>query len=143
MGSSVSHVNLLRPLDLSTLCISQDSRFRNVYAVDLQLDSIPSDMWCETFEWKWRSSKAFWDRKLLLMKDKLRLVSSTDEFDEKLDWIKQIVDETNKAVDESRDQIETEKEITRLLTARHLEQDNLSVQMTRELLAQRLVSQRS
>jgi hypothetical protein len=43
--------------------------------------------------------------------DKLRLVTTVDEFGEKLDWVEHVIRETNKAVDEYNTAVKMEKEL--------------------------------
>jgi hypothetical protein len=41
-----------------------------------------------------------WDRKLFVMGDKLRLVTSANNVKEKLDWVKQVIGQTSRDVKE-------------------------------------------
>jgi uncharacterized protein YlxW (UPF0749 family) len=42
--------------------------------------------------------------------DKLRLVTSVDDFEEKLNWIEQVIKETNKTIDEYNQTVQEEKD---------------------------------
>lgn len=93
-------IKLLKPFDVDKISIKIDRYFPNAYIIDLPLDSLPNHIWQYIFEQKWKSSRHLWDRKLFVVGDKLRLVTTVDEFADKLDWIEQIINETNKAIDE-------------------------------------------
>jgi hypothetical protein len=96
----IKEVKLLKPFDVDKITIKRDSYFPNAYMIDLPLDSMPDHVWQDIFEQTWKSSRHLWDRKLYVLSDKLRLVTSVDEFEDKLNWIEQVVKETNKAIDE-------------------------------------------
>jgi len=96
----IKEVKLLKPFDVDKITIKRDSYFPNAYIIDLPLDPMPDHVWQDIFERTWKSSRHLWDRKLYVLSDKLRLVTSADEFEDKLNWIEQVVKETNKAIDE-------------------------------------------
>jgi len=100
MKEIVKKVKLLRPFDVENITIRRDRYFPNAYIIDLPLDSIPDHIWQDIFERTWKSSRHLWDRKLFVIGDKLRLVTTANEFGDKLDWIEQVIDETNKNIDE-------------------------------------------
>lgn len=100
MKETVKKVTLLKPFDVDKIAIDRDHYFRSAYVVDLPLNFTPDHVWQDIFEQKWRSSRHLWDRKLFVIGDKLRLVTTEDEFGEKLDWIERVISETNKAIDE-------------------------------------------
>jgi len=52
---------------------------------------VPDHVWQYIFERKWKSSRHLWDRKLFVIGDKLRLVTTADEFEDKLDWVGQVM----------------------------------------------------
>jgi uncharacterized coiled-coil protein SlyX len=103
----------MTPLDASRICVSQNPTFPESYIVDLPLDSVPDSEWRDMFDLKWKSSRDLWDRKLLLIDDKVRLVTTVDGFVEKLDWVEKTIDETNDAISEQYRIIEKEKEMIR------------------------------
>jgi hypothetical protein len=113
----VKNVQIMTPLDASKICVSQNPSFPESYIVDLPLDSMPDSEWRETFDLKWKSSRDLWDRKLLLIDDKVRLVTTVDGFVEKLDWVEKTIGETNNAIMEQYRTIEKEKEMIRDATA--------------------------
>jgi hypothetical protein len=132
------NVRIMTPLDTSRISVSQNPAFPNAYIVDLPLDSVPDQEWRDAFELKWKSSRDLWDRKLLLINDKVRLVSTADEFVEKLDWVEKTIDETNDAIKEQIRLVEKEKEIIRNATTRHaLQTDILGTEMIVETLRRR------
>jgi hypothetical protein len=96
----IKEVKLLKPFDVDKITIKRDSYFPNAYIIDLPLDSIPNHVWQDIFEQTWKSSRHLWDRKLFVIGDKLRLVTSADEFEDKLNWIEQVINDANKAIDE-------------------------------------------
>ena len=100
MKEIAKKVKLLKPFDVGKITIKRDRYFPNAYIIDLPLDSIPDHIWQDIFERTWKSSRHLWDRKLFVISDKLRLVTTADEFGDKLDWIEQVIKETNKGIDE-------------------------------------------
>jgi hypothetical protein len=96
----IKEVKLLKPFDVDKITIKRDDYFPNAYIIDLPLDSIPDHVWQDVFESTWKSSRHLWDRKLYILGDKLRLVTSVDEFEDKLNWIEQVVKKTNEAIGE-------------------------------------------
>jgi hypothetical protein len=100
MKELVKKVKILEPVDAGTVRINRDHYFRNAFAIDLPLDSTPDHVWQDFFEREWRSSRHLWDRKIFVIGDKLRLVTSETDLEDKLDWVKQIVVQTNGRIDE-------------------------------------------
>jgi len=100
MKEQTKKVKFLKPIDVDKITISRDHYFPNAYIIDLPLDSTPEHVWQDIFEREWKSSRHLWDRKLFVVGDKLRLVTSVNGIEEKLDWVKQVVERTNKRVDE-------------------------------------------
>jgi hypothetical protein len=96
----VKKVKLLEPIDASTVNIMKDHYFRNAYIIDLPLESTPDHVWQEIFENQWKSTRHLWDRKLYVVGDKLRLVTSEQDIEDKLDWVKSVMSRTNDGVDE-------------------------------------------
>jgi hypothetical protein len=111
-------VRIMTPFDTSRICVSQNPTFPDAYIVELPLDSVPDQEWQDAFELRWKSSRDLWDRKLLLINDKVRLVSTADGFVEKLEWVEKTIDETNGAIKEQIRLIEKEKEMIRDATTR-------------------------
>jgi hypothetical protein len=143
MTEVVKRVALLKPFNVDNINISKDHYFRNAYIVDLPLDSAPEHIWLDIFEQKWRSSRHLWDRKVFVIGDKLRLVTTVDEFGEKLDWVEHVIRETNKAVDEYNTAVKMEKELTakveREVQKQMLWEERARVETLREALRKRFV----
>jgi tRNA uridine 5-carbamoylmethylation protein Kti12 len=105
-------VNLLKPIDVENINISRDYYFADAYTIDLPLDSTPDHIWQDIFEREWKTSRYLWDRKLFIVNDKLRLVTTIDNIEDKLDWVKLVVERTNKCVDDYR--VEAEARILQM-----------------------------
>lgn len=109
MGESlprVKKVALLGVVETEGVIIKQDQYFPNAYLIDLQLDLVPDHVWQDMFEREWRTSMHLWDRKLFVIGDTLRLVTTSDGMDEKLGWVKEIIDATNRKVENFNRQAE-------------------------------------
>jgi hypothetical protein len=109
MKEIAKKVKLSKPFDVDKITIKRDHYFPSAYIIDLPIDSIPNHIWQDIFERTWKSSRHLWDRKLFVIGDKLRLVTTTDEFGEKLDWIEQVIKETNKSIDEYNRMVQKEE----------------------------------
>lgn len=139
MKEKIKEVKLLKPFDVDKITIKRDSYFPNAYIIDLPLDSMPDHVWQDIFERAWKSSRHLWDRKLFVLSDKLRLVTSVDEFEDKLNWIEQVIKETNKTIDEyNRVAQEGEKaRIKEEIEKQTLLEEKASVEMMRDNLRKR------
>jgi len=93
-------VRLVKPIDVEKITITKDTYFANAYIIDLPLDAVPDHVWQDIFEREWRASRHLWDRKLFVLGDRLRLVAPMDGLEEKLNWVKQVIERTNTLVDE-------------------------------------------
>jgi hypothetical protein len=134
----VKSVRILAPFDASRICVSQNPGFPDAYVVDLPLDSVPDPEWRDAFEAKWKSSRDLWDRKLFLIDAKVRLVTTSDEFVEKLAWVEKTINETNDAIKDQHRMIESEKEMIRDATAKQLlQQERPRTEMIVEILRRR------
>jgi hypothetical protein len=116
----IKTIKILKPFDANKISINKHPHFSDVYVVDLPLDSTPDENWRSAFEQKWRSSRDLWDRKIYLINDRIKLLSTVDYFDEKLDWMENIIDDTNKTVKEYDRMVEKESELIKGETARQL-----------------------
>ena len=131
-------VRIMTPFDMRKICVSQNPTFPDAYIVDLPLDSVPDQEWRDAFDLKWKSSRDLWDRKLSLIDDKVRLVSTSDEFVEKLEWVEKTVNETNDAIKDQCRIIGKEKEMIREATAKQaLQTDMHGSEMIVETLRRR------
>ncbi len=139
-GDMAKSIRIMTPFDTSRICVSQNPAFPEAYIVDLPLDSVPDEEWKDTFDMKWKSSRDLWDRKLLLVKDKVRLVTTADGFVEKLDWVERTIGDTNDAIKDQMRLIAKEKEMLRDATAKQVLQiDATGAEMILEMLKRRLV----
>jgi len=91
--------NLSEPLYIGDIKIERDHYFTNAYIIDLPLDSTPDHVWQDIFEREWRTSSHLWDRKLFVIGAKLRLITPASDIEEKLEWVKKIIEQTNKGID--------------------------------------------
>jgi len=138
MSEAVKKVNLLKPFDVNKITIQRDRYFPNAYIIDLPLDSVPDHVWQDIFERKWKSSRHLWDRKLFAMGDRLRLVTTANEFGDKLDWVKQVIKETNKTIDEYNLAVQKEEERRIEETQKQkLWEEKSRVEMIRNILRKR------
>ena len=67
--------------------------------------------------------------------DKLRLVTTADEFGEKLNWIKQVVKETNKGIDKHIRAVRIEEETDKS----KMWEEKAIVEMMKEALRKRCI----
>jgi len=100
MKDLVKKIKILEPLNTENITIKRDHYFPNAYIIDLPLDSAPDHIWQDIFEREWKSSRHLWDRKIFVVNDKLRLVTTAHDVEDKLDWVKQVLERTNASVDE-------------------------------------------
>jgi hypothetical protein len=100
LGRSIKKVNLKKSIDVDKIPIRRDSFLTNAYAIELPLDSQPSYEWQTMFEQEWKSSLLLWERKVVVVGDKLHLVTTPNEIGEKIDWLKRMIEATNTRVEE-------------------------------------------
>lgn len=100
MNRIAKKVNILTPVDIEKVTIKRDHYFPNAYIIDIPLDSVPDHVWQDFFEREWKLSRHLWDRKIYLIGDKIRLLTTIDNLEDKLDWVKRVVEQTNRQVDE-------------------------------------------
>ncbi|PMB74235.1 hypothetical protein C0199_00700 [Candidatus Bathyarchaeota archaeon] len=131
MSEKAKKVNLLKPFDTSKISIEKDSYFHDAYIVDLPLETTPNHVWQDIFEREWKSSRHLWDRKLFIIGDKIRLITTEDDFKEKLDWVEQVINQTNKAIDEYNRSIEAAKELE---IKRKVWEERATIERMREIL---------
>jgi hypothetical protein len=139
MKQIVKKVKLLTPFDVENITINRDRYFSNAYIIDLPLDSIPDHIWQDIFERTWKSSRHLWDRKLFVIGDRLRLVTTANEFGDKLDWIEEVINETNKNIDEYNrlNQLEKETGIKEEKQRQELWKEKARIDTIRETLRRR------
>lgn len=92
-------VNLLKPIDVDKILIQKDVFLTNAYNIELPLDSQPDYVWQTFFEQEWKSSLHLWERKVVIVSDKLLLITTPTEIEEKIDWLKRMIESTNVRVE--------------------------------------------
>lgn len=93
-------VRLSESIDADTVAIGKDYYFANAFVVDLPLETVPDHVWQDIFEREWKSGRHLWDRRLFVVGEKLRLVTTVNDIEDKLDWVKQVIERTNRDIDE-------------------------------------------
>ena len=109
MKEVAKKVKLKEYVDANNITINRDGYFRSAYVIDLPLDSVPDHEWQDILDREWRGSLRLWDRKLFVVGDKLRLVTTLDDIEGKLDWVKQVIGRTNEGIDEYNKEINARK----------------------------------
>jgi len=137
MEGSTKKVNLLKPFNVNDITIKRDRYFPNAYIIDLPLDSVPDHVWQYIFEQKWKSSRHLWDRKLFVVGNKLRLITSPENFEEKLDWVEQVINETNKAIDRYNSVIQKEREMK--VSKQVLWKEKAQIEMFKDVIRRKFV----
>lgn len=138
MKEPTRKVILLEPIDVDKIRIDRDHYFPGAYVIDLPLDSTPGHVWQDIFEREWKLSRQLWDRKLFLIGDKLRLLTSPDNIREKLDWIEDVLEHTNASVEAyNREATALEAETAKQARERILGEDESTTRMIRDALRRR------
>lgn len=123
-------IQLLEPVDADKIHITKDHYFKNAYIIDLPLDAAPDHAWQDIFEREWKTSQDLWERKLYVMGDKLRLVATTSQLDDKLTWVRQVIERTNEEIDAYNRTAPIEKQLRK----QQFYEDKVTVEMIREIL---------
>ena len=110
-------MNLREPVDVDKVRIERDIFLANAFVVELQLDFQPDYVWQTFFEQEWRSSLHLWERKVTIIGSKLLLVTTPTGIEEKIDWLKGVIESTNLRVERfnKTQQALEEKEATEAL----------------------------
>jgi hypothetical protein len=127
-------VKLKEYVDANTITINRDGYFRSAYVIDLPLDSVPGHAWQDILDREWRASLRLWDRKLFVVGDKLRLVTTLDDIEGKLDWIKQVIERTNEGIDEYNKEINARKAQKEEETHKQIREEQASIDSIRASL---------
>lgn len=129
-------VDLLKPFDVDTINVRKDEYFADAFVIDLPLDYTPDHVWQDVFDAKWKSSRHLWDRKLYVIGNKLRLVTSPDDFEAKLEWVELMICETNKTIDEQllAFQQEEERRIKDEVRKQTVWEERARIEMIKEIL---------
>jgi nucleotidyltransferase/DNA polymerase involved in DNA repair len=132
-------VRLSESIDADTVAISKDYYFANAFVVDLPLETVPDHVWQDIFEREWKSGRHLWDRRLFVVGEKLRLVTTVNDIEDKLDWVKQVIERTNRDIDECNQEAAVrEAQIKGDVKSQVLKEEQTSVDMIRDLLRKRL-----
>lgn len=110
MTELAKKVNLKHPISVDHVDIRNDLFHPGAYVISLPLDGYPSYAWQTLFDLELWGSLDFWDRKVLIVGDQLKLVTTLNNLQDKLDWLDHIVVATNKRVDEHNRDVKAEKE---------------------------------
>ncbi len=97
---NVKKVNLTEAIKIDNITIRKDHYFPNAYVIDLPLNSEPDHVWQDIFEREWSTSRHLWDRKIFIIGDTLRLVTTAEDMEEKISWVKEVIASTNKKVED-------------------------------------------
>jgi hypothetical protein len=103
-------INIRHPIGVDHVDIRNDTFHPGAYVISLPLDGYPSYAWQTLFDLELWGSLDFWDRKVLVVEDQLKLVTTLNNLQEKLNWLDHIVVATNKRVDEHNRDVRAEKE---------------------------------
>ena len=117
MAELAKKVNIKHPISADHVEIREDPFHPNAYVISLPLDSYPSYAWHTLFELELWSSLDFWDRKAVVVGNELKLVTTRDNLQDKLNWLEKIVVATNRRVDEHNKNVKAEKEAKELALA--------------------------
>jgi tRNA uridine 5-carbamoylmethylation protein Kti12 len=132
-------VRLSKSIDADTVVISRDHYFANAFVVDLPLETVPDHVWQDIFEREWKSGRHLWDRKLFIMGDKLRLVTTVNDIEDKLDWVQQVIERTNRDIDEyNQEVVAREAQIKEDTKSQVLQEEQTGVGVIRNSLRRRL-----
>ena len=134
MKEVAKKVKLKEYVDANTITINRDGYFRSAYVIDLPLDSVPDHAWQDILDREWRASLRLWDRKLFVVGDKLRLVTTLDDIEGKLDWMKQVIERTNDGIDEYNKEINARKAQKEEETHKQIREEQASIDSIRASL---------
>ena len=100
MVELIKKVNIKHPIDVHSIVIQRDPIYPDAYVITLPLDSDPSYIWRAFFQEKVVAGLDFWERKVLIMGNELKLVTTPNNMEGKLNWIETLVVAANKRVEE-------------------------------------------
>ena len=92
-------VNLMKSIDVDKIPIERDSFIPNAYTIELPLDSQPDYVWRTLFDQEWKLSLHLWERKVVIIGNKLLLITNPNEMQEKIDWLRRVIESTNLRVE--------------------------------------------
>lgn len=103
-------VSIRHPIDPRSITIYEDPFYSDAYIIALPLDSDPSYVWLTLLEQELWSSLDFWDRKVVVLGREIRLVTTRERVGDKLGWLEERVNATNRRVDEYNRKIKGEEQ---------------------------------
>ncbi len=104
-------VNIKKPIDPEKLPMEKDDSFEMAYAVYIPLDSTPDYIWEQCFERERKVSFYSMKGKVTVENDKLRAVTIPNEIKGIIEWIKKLVERTNRSVEEYNKELRQKEEI--------------------------------
>ncbi|MDH5793649.1 MAG: hypothetical protein OEZ18_03690 [Candidatus Bathyarchaeota archaeon] len=123
----------MKSVDVDKIPIRRDSFLPNAYVIELPLDSQPDYVWLTFFEQEWKSSLDLWERKAVVVGDKLLLITTPTEIGEKIDWLKRVVESTNMRVErfnQTQQVIEKAEKVKVLRKHENIVRDALRVKLS-------------
>ena len=137
MKEAAKKVELKQHIDPNTVPVERDHYFRNAYIIDLPLSSVPDHTWQDILDREWKSSMHLWDRKLFVVADHLRLVTTIDDIGPKLDWVNQVIERTNEGIDDYNRTSSAEESLSEEESHRRTGQERMNIDMIRDSLRKR------
>ncbi|MBS7633463.1 hypothetical protein KEJ15_07620 [Candidatus Bathyarchaeota archaeon] len=134
MSEPSKKVNLVEPITVDSIAVRRDHYFPGAYIIDFPLDFTPDHVWQDIFEREWKSSRHLWDRKIFVIGNKLRLVTTASDIEDKVDWIKQIIERTNLGIELYNKETEARKVEKEEKTKQAPEEERVYVDVIRETL---------
>ena len=101
----------LKPIDPEKLKIEKSVLLVGAYVFDLELDSTPDHHWILAFEAELQASRYMrTGTPVAVVGNKLEVLTLPDEIEGKVEWIKGLVDSTNKSIEKYYEQIKQRHE---------------------------------
>jgi len=101
----------LKPIDPDKLKIEKSVLLVGAYVFDLELDSTPDHHWILAFEAELQASRYMrTGTPVAVVGNKLEVLTLPDEIEGKVEWIKGLVDSTNKSIEKYYEQIKQRHE---------------------------------
>ena len=101
----------LKPIDADRLKIEKSALLPGAYIFDLELDSTPDRHWILAFEAERQASRYMSARTpVVVVGNKLEVVTLPDEIKGKVEWITGLVNSTNKSIEKYNEQIKQRRE---------------------------------
>ena len=138
MSEVAKKVNLVEPVNIDSIVIKRDHYFSNAYLIDFPLDSTPDHVWQDIFEREWKMSRHLWDRKLFVVGNQLRLVTPASEIEDKLEWVRQVLERTNRGIDVYNEEaLARAVELKEKMQKQMVEEEKASVDTIKEMMRKR------